>query len=628
MNFLPLPVESSTRFVPLLLILVLAFAVPILLSRFRQVPVVVGEIIAGLIIGVSGFNLVSHEPVIDFLSDIGLAFLMFIAGMEIDFNILLPQKNNKGADDEKPVLLYASGIYLLSFLLAYPSSLLLARLGYTGDTLLLTLVLVATSLGVLLPILKSRGLLNVFSGQLVFVTAMLADFITVIVFTIYTLTFSRGFNVEILSIGFLFLAFLIFIRFGPRIFGTPRIRKLVDDLSEATVQIKVRGALTILMIFVVLAEFLNAELILGAFLAGMIISLLRTESDTDLIHQMEAFGFGFFIPIFFIMVGAELNLRTVLENPNVLLLLPVFLLLSMLIKVLPTFLAFGKLSVREVLANGLLLNTHLSLEVAIAVIGLRLGLLSPTDNTTIILFSLITVLTMPIFFNALAPTTVKRPSSVHLIFGWNETAMRTAQELQAHGDAVRFILPPQEHPETQSAFLIQSNLNDVSPTEVNSALVLYEDDTRNLTITRELRERGIQNIIALVNNPAENLTTFQKMGAQVYSPALQRSTMLTLMARNPNTLGLLTSPSDEFDVMETRLRNPQLFGKSVRDLKLPGGMLLLNIQRGNRQIVPRGNTLLEEGDVLTIFGRHTDLHELRGWLEGKASPPNWQDALI
>ena len=85
-------------------------------------------------------------------------------------------------------------------------------------------------------------------------------------------------------------------------------RKLVEDLSQATVQIKVRGAIAIMMGFVVLAEVLGAELILGAFLAGMVISLIKAPQDEDLIHKLEAFGFGFFIPVFFIMVGVELDL--------------------------------------------------------------------------------------------------------------------------------------------------------------------------------------------------------------------------------------------------------------------------------------------------------------------------------
>ena len=110
---------------------------------------------------------------------------------------------------------------------------------------------------------------------------------------------------------------------------------LFDELSKATVQIKVRGAIAILMVFVVFAEFLEAELILGAFLAGMIISLLRDPGDIDLVHKLEAFGFGFFIPVFFILVGVDLDIPALFESPESLLALPGFFLISLIVKLTP-----------------------------------------------------------------------------------------------------------------------------------------------------------------------------------------------------------------------------------------------------------------------------------------------------
>ncbi len=402
----PSLIGESQGFGPLLLVIALAFAVPILLSRFRALPVVVGEILAGILIGPSLLNWLGHSPTLDFLGDIGLTFLMFLAGLEINLDALLPQKGR--AVDTSQSLRRPGIVYLATIVLAMPAGLLLNRLGLDAHPILIFFVLSATSLGVLLPVLKERDLLPRPFGQLVFLSATLADFLTVLLFTVYILTSENGFSVEILSITLLFVVFLVVMRFAPTLVRLPPVRRIFDELSHATVQIKVRGAIAIMLAFVVLAETVNAELILGAFLAGMVISLLRSPDDTALVHNLEAFGFGFFIPIFFILVGADLNLRTLFAEPHYLLLLPVMLVVSLLVKTLPMILLKGSISWREALSSGLLLNTHLSLEIAVVVIGERIGLVSPASSALIVLFAALTVVLMPLLFNA-----VQTKASVH-----------------------------------------------------------------------------------------------------------------------------------------------------------------------------------------------------------------------
>ena len=259
MQFIPFGVEQSTRFVPLLIVLALAFLVPILLARFRRLPIVVGEIAAGILVGASGLGWVTEGPILDFMGDVGLAFLMFLAGMEINFSSLFPERSyeeNPSKQSNGPnILLLSLLVYGITLLLAVPGGFLVRSLGLNADPWLLAFILSATSLGVLLPILKERKLTNSPFGQLVFISATLADFVTVILFTIYIITFNQGFDLEIFSIGLLFLAFLVFFRFGPPFVRIPVVSRFFDEMSRATVQIKVRGALAILLAFVVLAEY-------------------------------------------------------------------------------------------------------------------------------------------------------------------------------------------------------------------------------------------------------------------------------------------------------------------------------------------------------------------------------------
>ena len=387
--FLSEPPEDPTRFIPLLIVLGLAFVIPLLFSRFQRLPVVVGEILFGVLVGPSLLGWVTEGPILTFMSDIGLAFLMFLAGMEIEFDLIFGGRQRK---KEGPNILRSSLlIYGLTVALSVLGVLLARQIGIHGDMWLLVFVLSATSLGVLLPILKERGLLASAFGQLVFLTAMLADFITVILLTVRLIILDKGFDLEVFSLGLLFLVFLIFYRVGPEIVRLSAVSDLIDRLSGATVQIKVRGAIAILMAFVVMAEFVDAELILGAFLAGMIISLLRRPQDDGLIHNLEAFGFGFFVPIFFIMVGVGLDIRSLLSSPALLAALPGFLGIALVIKLLPMLVVKRHFGWRELLAGGLLLNTHLSLEVAVAVIGLRAGLFDQATSTTAVSYTHLTL---------------------------------------------------------------------------------------------------------------------------------------------------------------------------------------------------------------------------------------------
>ena len=628
MYFLPFSIEQSTRFVPLLIVLGLAFLVPILLSRFRNLPIVVGEIAAGIIVGASGLQWVTGGTILDFMGDVGLAFLMFLAGMEIDFSRLFPKKSSiirtTNPKKKQPnIILFSFFVYIFTLLLAIPGGFLIWHLGLNADPWLIAFILSATSLGVLLPILKERHLTNSPFGQFVFITATLADFVTVILFTVYIITFDRGFDLEIFSIGLLFIAFLVFYQFGPSFVRIPIVSRFFKELSRATVQIKVRGALAILLAFVVLAEFVNAELILGAFLAGMIISLLKSPDDDELVHRLEAFGFGFFIPVFFILVGTSLELHSLFEEPEILLLLPLIFLISLIVKVLPALLVKRLFSWRELISGGILLNTHLSLEIAVAVIGVRVGLMDSAANVTIILFAVLTVVVMPLLFGGIFPSVQKQEKRFKLIAGVNETSLKVANELRAHGDLVRFFTTSSDSIETvkKAGFEVESSSDDIAKVfsnisleNIEAFLALNEDGEINLEYSALAKQNGIRNVVAYVVNP-DLLPEFQKIKVQAYTPAVQRITLISMMARSPDAFNVLSSYKDENDLLEASLSNTSLVERPLRYLDLPSTCLVLAIRRGGEIIVPRGNTELALGDLLTLFGPKTCVSDIRSWLE-------------
>jgi len=619
LNYLAVPPEDPTRFIPLMIVLGLAFIVPVLLSRFQRLPVVVGEIIFGVIVGPSLLGWVTEGAILTFMSDIGLAFLMFLAGMEIEFDLIFGGRKKK--NDGPNVLVSSLIIYGLTVALSFGGAVLVRQIGIEGDLWLIVFVLSATSLGVLLPILKERGLLSTPFGQVVFLTAMLADFITVILLTVHLIVLDKGFDLEIFSLGLLFLAFMIFYRVGPGFVRLPSVRNLIKRLSSATVQIKVRGAIAILMAFVVLAEFVDAELILGAFLAGMIISLLRRPEDEGLIHNLEAFGFGFFIPIFFIMVGVGLEIQALFTSPELLAALPAFLGISLMIKLLPTLVVKPHFSWRELLAGGFLLDTHLSLEVAVAVIGVRAGLLNQATGTLLIVFSILTVVAMPLLFSLLAPKSPEKEQPYHLIFGVEKLGVTVAQQLEAHGDKVEFILrDPGEKQILEEAGLSHleigiDELDSLEPEPIQSTLILDQDDLKNLELSRTAQKAGIKTVIAQVRDP-QHLPEFDNEGIKTFSPALERATMLSMMARNPDVLDLLTTTSDRRASREVTVRSQKAAGRRLRDLRLPGDLLVLAIRRNRQLLIPHGDTAFEFGDRVSLLGDHDGLAEARDLFEG------------
>ncbi|MCB0228277.1 MAG: cation:proton antiporter, partial [Anaerolineae bacterium] len=391
------------------------------------------------------------------------------------------------------------------------------------------------------------------------------------------------------------------------------------------VQIKVRGAILIMMLFVVLAEFVDAELILGAFLAGLIISLLKGPEDESLVEKLEAFGFGFFIPVFFIMVGVELDLTAAFDAPSRLVIVLLLLVVATVVKVVPVLLAGRSFSLRERLAGGVLLNTHLSLEVAIAVIGLRTGLLDAATSTFVVLFALLTVLIMPLIFNVLAPLVVQIRSRFTLAIGVTDLSLAVAQELRAHGDTVRFV-EPQPSPaqraitsgfEVLAADQTAEGLRSLGIADTDSVLLLGEQDEENLELAKLVRQLCDSNVVVYVKDP-EYLDSYETLGVQPFIGAMFRATIIALLARNPDAFRLLTSTNDERDVMEVRLENRSLAGVLVRNLRLPGDYLVMSIRRHGELIVPHGNTVLEFGDRLTILGSNERMREMKEWLEGRS----------
>jgi len=611
-------------FIPLLLVVFLAFLVPVLLARFRRVPVVVGEILAGILVGPSVFGLVhGEEPALELLAEIGFAFLMFLSGLEIDFSILFAA-SKRGRENGPSPLLLAGLSFVLTLVLSLAIGFGLTAAGYVRDPWMMTLILSTTSLGIVVPVLKENRMTSSRFGQTILLAALLADFLTMFLITVYVTARSTGLSLEILLIVLLFVPVVLFYQLGVRWLRIPAVRRIFDELSDATAQIKVRGAFAIMVGFVVLAQVIGAELILGAFLGGVLASLLSGKGEENLRYKLDAIGFGFFVPLFFVFVGVQFDLKAFLQAPSAWLLLPILLVGSFGIKVLSSLVFRLSFSWRETISSGLLLSARLSLIIAASAIGLRLGAISESTNAAVILIAALTATIAPLSFNSLQKEDEEQPKRIMLIYGSNDLAFKAARDLEAHGEQVCFVETDSRAASkiTQQGFELEYGsgnmtgcIDSMAPAQVEAFLALGEEDTENLVASRAARARGIEHVLTFVYDPLK-LPEFRSLGVQTLTTSLYRSSLLALMARNPALFELMTSTSDDRDLRELILMNPDLHGKRVKELQFPGDLLVLAIRRNDEVIVPHGTTRLSLGDHLTILGNLDTIQAAEEWAGG------------
>lgn len=608
--------EESMSFVPLLIVVFLAFAVPIVLSRFRKLrlPIVVGEIIAGILIGRSGFGWVQHhEPILDLLSELGFVFLMFLSGMEIDFSSLgfsAPGGRKKGQPWNP---FHMAGLsFGLTLLLSAGVGFGLVRLDLVSSPWMITLILSTTSLGVVVPVLKEKGLSRGRFGQTILISALIADFVTMLLITVVVAALSHGITLEILLIGLLFLVFFMMYYFGVLIFKKDTgVRRMLEELSHATAQIKVRASFAMMLIFVVLAEMLGTEVILGAFLAGAVVSLLSTPEDTDLFHQLDAIGYGFFIPIFFIMVGVDFNLASLLGSKSALLLVPLLLGAAVLVKILPSLVFRLNYSWRKTFGAGSLLSARLSLIIAASAIGLRLGVISEPVNAAIILVAIITVTLAPMLFSRIIPDREGGKEPPIVVVGAGSLGIQVAEHILSHNEPVILIDHHETrvgHAERRGLPVIHANVNQYDPNSeyyLNQArrlICVYSDVDRCYEVCERAHTTyGIDHIVARVTAPGE-LPRFEKLGVTPMNAATDQAMLLSLVTRNPSIYELLTRTDDDKEVCEIQITEARYTGRPLREIKFAKNLVILAVRRDGELIVPRGDTQLEYGDHLTVLG--------------------------
>jgi Kef-type K+ transport system membrane component KefB len=382
---------AQTHFTNLLIVVVVAFAAPFALGlapRLR-LPAVVLEIVAGIAIGPSGLGWVQIDEPVEILALIGLAFLLFLAGLEIDVQRLRGR-----------TLRITSLGFVVSLVIGVGVGIAFHAGGLVRSPLFIAIVLSSTSLGVIVPVLKDSGNVGSSFGQLVIAAASIADFGAIILLSLF---FSGQGSTDtagkLILLG-LFAVLVAVIGLAIRGFErSDRLSSVLAALQDTTAQIRVRGAFVLLIGFVALAEQVGLETILGAFAAGALLSLV--DRDETMTHpllrlKLEAAGFGLFIPVFFITSGLRFDLNALFSSASTVARVPLFLLALLAVRGIPALLYSSQIGCRQAAIAGLLQSTSLPFIVTATMIGQQIGVVSKPTAAGLIAAGLLSVIVFPV----------------------------------------------------------------------------------------------------------------------------------------------------------------------------------------------------------------------------------------
>ncbi len=351
-------VDAGSFFAIVIVAMIAAVTVVALPQRVAP-PVVVVELLLGIVIGPQVLGLAQGDDFIDFFSNLGLGMLFFFAGYEIDFERI------RG----KPLRLGMLG-WLLSLALAYGLGGALAAAGVVVSFLYTGSALATTAIGTLIPILRDGGELKTRFGTFLLAAGAVGEFGPILLITL-VLSTTQPLHEAVVLVGFIAIALVLALastRLAWR--GLPAIERTLESSS----QLAVRIAIVLVFGLVALAGELGLDILLGGFVAGMIVrASLRGREIAAFESKLTAVGFGFLIPFFFVESGINFDLDG-LGSAEALAKLALFLVLFLVVRGAPALLLYRRvLNARDRLALGVFSATELPLVVAITTLAVDAG---------------------------------------------------------------------------------------------------------------------------------------------------------------------------------------------------------------------------------------------------------------
>lgn len=376
--------------VSLLVIGLVAASVPLIVGLLRlRIAEVVLLLGFGILLGPNVLGWIKIDESVQLMNELGLGLLFFLAGYELE------QSAIRGRSGK----LAASG-WLTSLGLSLVVVWGLWQLGVVKDLIGVAIALTTTAMGTLLPVVRDSGQLTTPFGQYFMGAGAAGEFGPILAIALLLGSKSMIITLAILAV-FALLSFLVWR--APGHLMTDRLRELFDRSHHTSSQTAVRWTVVLLLFLLTIASLFGFDAVLGAFVAGVILRRYSPPGSANrLMPKVEAIGFGFFIPLFFVVSGANLDIASVAANP---LRLMLFFALLLLVRGIPQYLLyrFAIPDVRERWQFTLYVATGLPLLVAITTIQVGAGVMLPENAAALVGAGALSVLVFPLLGDRINP---------------------------------------------------------------------------------------------------------------------------------------------------------------------------------------------------------------------------------
>lgn len=601
----------------MLIVMLAALVIPIMMARFKvsSVPTAVAEIMVGILLGKSAFNIVQQTSTLTLLSSLGVILLMFLSGMEINFDLFKKVPGQKKRDSKSPVSLAAisfTGVIIVAMLLGF----CLRLMGLFSDVLLATILFSTVALGIVIATLKEKEILSRPMGQTILLTAVLGEVIPMLALTFYASIYGHDAG-RLWLIVLLFLAAIILLRR----FRQPYV--WFNKVSKATTQLDIRLAFFLIFTLVTVAETVGAENILGAFLAGMVMKLLEPSEATQ--EKLTSIGYGFFIPIFFIMTGVRLDLKSLFANKTALALIPV-LVACFIIAKLPTFLVYRRrFNRRNSFAGGFLTVTTITLVLPSLQVAQNLHAITSTQSAAFILAAVIVCILAPIVFNStykLAKEDLVKEKVV--IIGTNTLTVPVAQQLSHNWYDVRMLTDNQENYKTYDSEvsdlkyfdeITEQELDEGHYFDTDVMVLGFRRDIKNYRMAVLAKRHGVKRVIASIQDPKVSVKWTDELtglGVEIFNSYVVQNSVLRSLIESPSVFEMMMSAHS--GLFEVIVHNRRYVGMEIRSLPLIDQITITRIYRNHKAISPSGDTVLEYGDHILYTGPYKVVNQVRSRL--------------
>lgn len=594
-----------TEQLSLLIVLVAGLVTPLVMAKFKIsfIPTAVAEIVVGIVLGQTGFDFVHVNADLTLLSSLGVIILMFLSGMEIDFSLFkrqpkVPGKKAPASPTTMAAMAFA-GVLITAATLAF----VLKATHLFGDPLLATILFSTVALGIVIAALKEQELLSQPLGQTILLTAVLGEVVPLLALTIYA-SLNGGHAGRIWMIAIIFAVAILLLK------RTRTLYRFFASIDKSTTQLDIRLAFFLIFTLVTVAERVGAENILGAFLAGMVMKLLNPSDITR--DKLTSIGYGFLIPIFFIMSGAKLNLRSMVASPATLLLIPVFFACFIAAKAFVYFAFRRRFRRQNALAGAFLTSTTITLVLPTLQVARNLHAITAQQNDAFTLAAVLTAICSPIIFNKLFKPLPEDTVRTRVTFiGTNLLTIPVAQKLPAERYDVSMVTDSEKNYGTYKSQANKVQLVDQMDADTlikmgafdTDLLVLgYRDGHTNYVLAEAAVEAKVPRIIARFEKDLANekIDELEALGVEIFNSYNVNVSLMRGLIETPSTLKLLTDT--EAGIYEAAVNNRKYTGIALQNLPDLAGLTISRIYRQGHFVAPHGDTLIEPGDHLLFTG--------------------------